>query len=387
MNGRVVSLDVFRGAAVALMILVNSPGSWKHLYPPLAHAEWHGCTPTDLVFPFFLFAVGNALALTAPMRLQAGAGVYAAQVLRRTAIVFGIGLALNAAPFVRWNEAGELVLRHWETLRVMGVLQRIALAWGVAAAIVGLWGTRGARWAAALLLVGYWVLCVVAAAPGADPYSLEGWFGTALDRALLGPAHLYKGEGVPFDPEGLASTLPAVAQVLLGYLVADALRAAGAPDARAVVRLFVAGTLLLAAAYAWQLVMPLNKKIWTSSYVLLTTGCALLLLALLVQKVEIDGVRGAWTRALEAFGKNALVVFVASGFVPRVLALVRWPDGLDERGLPRHITPLPWLYRTVFEPLTPYDPRLGSLLFAIANLAAYWALARWLDAKRIYIRV
>lgn len=385
MNGRVLSLDVFRGAAVALMILVNNPGSWKHLYPPLAHADWHGCTPTDLVFPFFLFAVGNALALTAPARQQAGA--YWGQVVRRTAIVFAIGLALNAAPFVRWNEAGELVPRSWETLRIMGVLQRIALTWGAAAVIVGLWGARGARWGAALLLVGYWIACVAAAAPGADPYSLEGWFGTALDRALLGPAHLYKGEGVPFDPEGLASTLPAVAQVLLGYLVADALRAAGPPDARAVVRLFVAGTLLLVLAYAWQLVMPLNKKIWTSSYVLLTTGMALLLLALLVQALEIDGRRNACTRALEAFGRNALVVFVASGFVPRVLALVRWRDGTDEQGLPRHITPLPWLYRTVFEPLTPFDPRLGSLLFALANLAAYWALARWLDARRIYIRV
>ena len=387
MRERFQSLDVLRGASVALMILVNNPGSWQHLYPPLAHAPWHGCTPTDLVFPFFLFAVGNALAFVMP-GLQAGpAAAFWRKVLQRTALIFGIGLLLNAAPFVRWDSAGELVARDWGQLRVMGVLQRIALAWGMAALIVWLAGARGALMTVVALLLGYWLACLGLGAAG-DPYSLAGWFGTGLDRAVLGAAHLYQGEGVPFDPEGLASTAPAVAQVLLGWWVGQRLQSAP-PTADSVARLFVLALLLGVAAYAWQLVMPLNKKIWTSSYVLLTTALATATLASLVWRLDLPmGQKrntGGWVRFCEVFGKNALFVFVMSGLVPRVLALLRWSDGVDGEGLPRFITPLPWIYRTLFADLGS-DPRLGSLMFAVANLAAYWALAAWLDRRRIYIR-
>lgn len=385
---RFTSLDVFRGAAVALMILVNNPGSWSHLYSPLAHASWHGCTPTDLVFPFFLFAVGNALAFVMPGLRAGPPAAFWAKVAKRTALIFGIGLLLNASPFLRWNEAGELALRNWETLRFMGVLQRIALAWGAAAVIVWLCGPRRALWVTAILLLGYWAACI-AFGSSTDPYSLAGFFGNGIDRALLGESHLYRGEGVPFDPEGLASTVPAVAQVLIGYFVGNWLRGAS-PDAERVLRLFVAAALLLVAAYAWQLVMPLNKKIWTSSYVLFTSGLALAVLALLMVAIDLkrDGrATPAWGRFFEVFGKNALFVFVMSGLVPRFLSLIRWSDGVDGDGKPRWLTPLPWLYRSVFAPLTPFDPRLGSLLFAVLNLAAYWALARWLDQRRIYIRV
>lgn len=384
MTQRLASLDVLRGAAVALMILVNNPGSWQHLYPPLAHAPWHGCTPTDLVFPFFLFAVGNALALVMPT-LQAGdAAAFWRKVARRTALIFIIGLALNASPFVRWSPEGELVLRQWETLRYMGVLQRIALAWGAAAIIVWAWGAKGAWRAAAALLVGYWLVAMFFGQAG-DSYSLQGWFGHVIDRALLGESHLYKGEGMPFDPEGLASTPGAVAQVLLGYLAGDRVRR-GSANADLVARLFVAAALALVVAYVWQLEFPLNKKIWTSSYVLHTTGLALATLALLVWRIEVQGRRGVWVRFFEVFGKNALFVFVLSGFVPRVLALARWSDGVDAEGKPRWMTPLPWVYRTLFADLGS-DPRLGSFLFSVANLALYWALAAWLDRRRIYIRV
>ena len=226
MTERFKSLDVFRGATVALMILVNNPGTWGAIYPPLAHAPWHGVTPTDLVFPFFLFAVGNALAFVMPGLLAGPSSAFWIKVVKRTLLIFLIGLFLNASPFVRWDNAtGELVLRQWETLRFMGVLQRIALCFGAAAVIVwvsfqfgGRRASSGPLLAAAALLLGYWLACIVWGAPG-DPYSLTGWFGTAIDTAVLGEAHLYKGEGVPFDPEGLASTLPAVAQVLLGWWV------------------------------------------------------------------------------------------------------------------------------------------------------------------------
>ncbi len=382
---RLRSLDVFRGATVALMILVNNPGSWGALYPPLAHAPWHGCTPTDLVFPFFLFAVGHALALVAP-GLQAR-GAFWPRVLKRTALIFAIGLLLNAAPFLRWNEQGELVLRSWDTLRLMGVLQRIALCFGAAAALVGLLGARRAVPAAAVLLLTYWALCEALGAPG-DVYSLPGWFGTAWDKALLGESHLYRGEGVPFDPEGLASTAPAVAQVLLGFWVGRGFNSRTL-DAAVVARLALWGTVLLAVGYAWQLGMPLNKKIWTSSYVLHTTGLAMLALALCVQLVDLRA-RPAelpgWARFFEVFGRNPLFVFVLSGLVPRFLSLLRWPVGTTAEGAPLWTSPLPWVYKTLFAQIGS-DPRLGSFLFACANLACYAALAFWLDRRRLYIRV
>ena len=388
MTSRLRSLDVFRGATVALMILVNNPGSWSHLYPPLAHAPWHGCTPTDLVFPFFLFAVGNALALVMPGLREAGAAVFWPRVLRRTALIFAIGLFLNAAPFVRWDASGELVLRSWDALRLMGVLQRIALCFGAAAVIVWLLPRRGALVAAAALLVGYALACLALGAPG-DPYSLQGWFGTAIDRALLGDAHLYRGEGVPFDPEGLASTLPAIAQVLLGWWVGDMMQR-GRADAALVARLFLWATLLLVAAYLWQLEMPLNKKIWTSSYVLHTTGLAMMALAALVHVIDLrarPAEQWGWASFFEVFGRNPLFVFVAAGFVPRVLALLRWQSGTAADGTPLWTSPLPWwVYQQLFAGLGS-DPRLGSFAFALANLSLYWLLAWVLHRRRIYIRV
>jgi predicted acyltransferase len=424
MSTRFKSLDVFRGATVALMILVNNPGTWSALYPPLAHAPWHGCTPTDLVFPFFLFAVGNALAFVMPGLLAGPAAAFWGKVVKRTLLIFAIGLFLNASPFVRWLDspglAPELVQRSWDSLRVMGVLQRIALCFGAAAVIVWLCGryTRypvvGPLWATAVLLVGYAVACKLWGAAG-DPYSLKGFFGTAVDVALLGSAHLYKGEGIPFDPEGLVSTVPAVAQVLLGWWVGQRVlasrAAAGRLDMDLVARLFLWATVLLLLAYVWQLDMPLNKKIWSPSYVLHTTGLAMMGLALMVYVLDIRlkpraaPNAGAVATSLhatvhatvhasasffEVFGKNPLFVFVLAGLVPRVLALLRWQTGVNAEGLPVWTSPLPWAYQTVFAPLGAVfttDPRLGSFLYACANLSIYWLLARWLDQRRIYIRV
>ena len=400
--GRVLALDVFRGATVALMILVNNPGSWSHVYPPLRHAEWHGLTPTDLVFPWFLFAVGTALALV--MRRGDAPARFWPRVARRTLLVFALGVALNASPFVRWSAAGELVWRSLEQLRVMGVLQRIALGFGGAALIVGLAAPapreRVALAAAALLLLGYWAACLAFGRAG-DPYSLEGWFGTALDRALLGPQHLYRGEGVPFDPEGLASTVPAVAQVLLGWWVGEAVarhrdaagtwhEAGAVHDGRALAAwLLVRALPLLALAWAWQLAMPLNKKIWTSSYVLATTGLAMLLLAALVLMFGLRAHVGAtprWARFLEVFGLNALAIYALSAFVPRLLALARWPQGDATQGRTAWTSPLPWLYERGFAGIAD-DQRLGSLLFALVQVGAYWMLAAWLARRQIVLRL
>ena len=391
-GARFRALDVFRGATVALMIGVNNPGSWSHLFSPLAHATWHGATPTDLVFPFFLFAVGNALAFVMPGFERGPPSAFWARLVKRTLLIFLLGLLLNAAPFVSWGPDGTLVPRTWENLRLMGVLQRIALAWCGAALVLRFAGMARALPAAAVLLLAYWGLCVALGAPG-DPYSLEGFFGTQLDRALLGPRHLYRGEGVPFDPEGLGSTLPAVAQVLLGAWVGDRLRRAP-PSFAQLADLFVAACAFGVLAYLWQLAMPINKKIWTSSYVLLTTGLAIATLGVLVRRLDLsaEALQGAaarplpgWARFCEAFGKNALFVYVMSGLVPRLDNLLRWQTHVDEQGKPRWLTPMGWLARAL-EPVAP-DPRVGSLLFALVNVAAYWALAAWLDRRRLYIKV
>ncbi|MBI5260077.1 MAG: DUF1624 domain-containing protein [Burkholderiales bacterium] len=376
MTTRFRSLDAFRGATVALMIVVNNPGSFRAVYPPLAHADWHGCTPTDLVFPFFLFAVGNALACSMPGLERLPAAELAGKLARRVALIFGLGLLLNAAPFVRWDAQGELAWRSLDTLRLMGVLQRIALAWGAAVLIVRATGQRGVLWWVAGLLLGYWAACV-GLGDAADPYSLQGWFGTALDRGLLGTSHLYRGEGVPFDPEGLASTAPAVAQVLLGYWVGERLLRQPL-DAQALRWLAGMALGLFAAAFAWQFVMPVNKKLWTSPYVLLSTAWALVLLAGLIFHVEGRGRDGVVLRAAELFGRHALPVYVASGLVPRCQALLRWHDGVNTTGSTRFTNPMDWAWHTVFEPLAA-DPRQGSLLFALANLAGYWLLALAID--------
>lgn len=384
MRPRFLSLDVFRGATVALMILVNNPGSWSHLYPPLAHATWHGWTPTDLVFPFFLFAVGNALAFVLP-GLEAGpSSALWGRILRRTALIFLVGLLLNYSPFVYWTKADDLAVKSLEHLRILGVLQRIALAYGAAAVIAHLAGRRGSFWAAALLLSAYWGACLAFGDP-ADPYSLEGFFGTGLDRALLGSAHLYHGEGVAFDPEGLASTIPAVAQVLIGYVAGETI-ARLQPSPELVSRLSVAAAGLLAGGYAWGLLMPINKKIWTSSYVLHTSGLALLTLAVLIYLLDLRQVRGAWVSFCTAFGRNPLFVFVLSGLVPRFAALIRWPAGTAADGSTLWESPLPWIQKHVFADIGP-DPRFGSLLYAIATVACYWLLAWWLDRRKIYLRL
>ena len=329
--------------------------------------------------------MGNALALVMPAQPDAA---FWRRVARRTALIFAIGLFLNASPFLRWSPEGALVLKDFGTLRTMGVLQRIALCFGAAACVVGLFGRRGALVAVAVLLLGSWAAYAGLGAPG-DPYSLSGWFGTALDRVLLGEAHLYRGEGRPFDPEGLASTPPAVAQVLLGWWVGQRVREGGGADAGFVRWLLWRGGALLAAAAVWSEVLPINKKIWTPSYVLLTTGLALLLLAALVQVVEVrrrPAEQWGWVRFGEVFGRNPLFIFVLSGFLPRVLALCRWPAASNVEGVAAWTSPLPWLYRNVFAGLGS-DPRLGSFLFAGATLAFYAALAFWLDRRRLYIRV
>ena len=391
MNQRFFALDVFRGATVALMILVNNPGSWAHIYPPLAHAPWHGCTPTDLVFPFFLFAVGNAMAFVMP-RLQAeGQAAFWKKVVKRSLLIFIIGLLLHWSPFVKWSN-DALVFKTFENLRIMGVLQRIAICYFFAAILIYYFKIRGSFVAAGILLLSYWLICLWLGASG-DPYSIQGWFGTSVDEWLLGANHMYKGEGTVFDPEGLASTAPAVAQVMLGYLAGQYILQKTAASNHAssqyyemLTGLFVAGTALTLTGYLWDMSFPINKKIWTSSYTAYTTGLAIITIALMIYFIELRKARGWLSSFFNVFGKNPLFIFVLSGLLPRTLALIRIPNGVNLEGLTKYLSPFGWYYEKVCK-LIPGIPENGSLFYAVSMIIFYWGICYWMDKKKIYVKV
>lgn len=388
---RYYSLDVFRGATVALMILVNNPGSWSHIFGPLKHAPWHGCTPTDLVFPFFLFAVGNAMAFVMPRLQEAGANTFWRKVLKRFLLIFLIGLFLNWSPFVKWTADNALVWKAWvdptnpeSGIRILGVLQRIAIAYLLAAVIVFYSKSTTAFFWSGVILLFYWWFVFAMGAHG-NPYSLEGFVGNAFDIKVLGVAHVYKGEGVPFDPEGLISTIPAVVQVVFGYLIGQYIQQKG-KNYEMLSNLLMAGIVMALAGLIWGTIFPINKKIWTSSYVLYTTGLATMTIGILIYLIEFKEMRGGWSRFFDVFGKNPLFIFVLSGFLPRVVGLLRWVDHADDNGKPVFISAFSWFYKYVCEPVSA-DPRIGSLLYALATITMYWFIAWWLDKKKIYVKV
>ena len=380
---RYYSLDVFRGATVALMILVNNPGSWGHIFSPLAHASWHGCTPTDLVFPFFLFAVGNAMSFVMPKLQQGNDSAFWGKVIQRTVMIFGIGLFLNWSPFVKFSE-DVLVWKPWENVRILGVLQRIALCYFFASVIIYYGKSRMALFIGMMILVIYWVLTFSLGVPG-HMYSLSGYFGNAFDQQILGLTHIYKGEGVPFDPEGLTSTLPAIVQVIFGYLVGEYIQLKG-KNFDMLAQLLLTGVVLVFVGYIWDFSFPINKKIWTSSYVFYTTGLAMITLGMFIYLLEFKEAKGRWSQFFDVFGKNPLFIFVLSGFLPRVLALLRWVDHVDEKGEKVYTSALPWFYEHVCKNIAT-DLRIGSLLYALCMIAFMGLLAYILDKKKIYIKV
>lgn len=380
---RYYSLDVFRGATVALMILVNNPGSWGYIFSPLEHASWHGCTPTDLVFPFFLFAVGNAMSFVMPKLTLGTTADFWKKVIKRTLLIFAIGLFLNWSPFVKWSE-GQLVFKTWENIRVLGVLQRIAICYFFASVIIYYGKSKISLFIGMMILVIYWILNILFGAQG-HPYSLTGFFGNAIDQALLGVSHIYKGEGVPFDPEGLVSTCPAIVQVILGFLVGEYIQAKG-KNFEMLAQILLTGVVLVLAGYIWDFSFPINKKIWTSSYVLYTTGLAMITLGMFIYLLEFKEAKGKWSHFFDVFGKNPLFIFVLSGFLPRVLALLRWTDHANDKGENVYTSTLPWFYEHVCKNLNS-DLRVGSFVYALCFITFMFLLAYILDKKKIYIKV
>jgi len=371
-NERLISLDVLRGLTVALMILVNNPGSWAHIYPPLRHAAWHGWTPTDLVFPFFLFVVGVAMSLSFARRLAGGAGrgQLVRKVVSRAVVIFGLGLLLNGFPYT-----------HLETLRVWGVLQRIAVCYLGAGLTVVLARQKWGRLAVLVgLLLAYELLMrlPLVAGWGQGSFALTDNFVRWVDLGWPGAGHIYQGEGVPFDPEGLVSSLTATAGVLAGFFVGEYLHQ-DRPLGQRLGRLLLVGVGLIAAGLLMGRWEPINKQLWTVSYTVLMTGWALVFLAGSGWVIDVRGWQ-RWFRPAIVFGSNALLAFVGSGLLARIQVLIRVPNRAG-----KEVALKAALYTDVWRPLA--GPLNGSLLYAVSTVLLWWFLLWLLHRKRIFIKI
>jgi predicted acyltransferase len=368
---RLISLDVFRGIAIAGMILVNMAGLAEQVYPPLLHADWNGCTPADLVFPFFLFIVGVAIAfsLSNTEENKPTPKVYW-RIVRRSLILFALGLFLNGF----WNY-------DWGTIRVMGVLQRISLAYLVAALIV-LKVPRKGQWAIAILfLIGYWLAMSFIPVPGygLGNLSREGNLGAYIDRLIIGTAHLYKGDNFNSqgDPEGLFSTIPAIVSVLFGYFTGDWLRQQPIKS-RTSLNLVLLSLSCMVTGQLWGFGFPINKKLWTSSYVVFTTGWALLLLAACYELIEVRKQR-RWGKPFEIIGLNAIFLFVASVLLIKIL--VKTHIGTGENAP----TTYTWIFEHLFVPWA--GAMNGSFLFALLTLAFWWVVGYGMYRRCWFVKV
>lgn len=307
MKQRLLSLDFFRGLTVAAMILVNNPGSWSYVYPPLEHSKWNGCTPTDLVFPFFLFMVGVSVTFALSSRREDTGGhtKLIIHIFRRAAILFGIGLAFRLIPSFDFHN-----------LRILGVLQRIAIVFLVISLLYLKTGAKTRIWLCFAFLIVYWLLMTVVPVPGYGPANLEPGTNLAawLDRTVMGERHLWR-QARTWDPEGILSTLPAVSTGLLGIMTGDWLRRKDKQDAEKVSWLFSAGFLSVLAGLIWDGFFPINKSLWTSSFVLYTGGLAAMGLALSYWFIDVQKYQRL-TPPFVAFGRNAITAYVLSGAIP-----------------------------------------------------------------------
>jgi predicted acyltransferase len=366
---RLVSLDVFRGITIAGMVLVNDPGSWENIYWPLEHAQWHGWTPTDLVFPFFLFIVGVAITLAFGSRVESGRSTrdLYLKVIKRTVIIFAIGLFLNAFPYFDFS-----------VLRIPGVLQRIAVCYFFASIIFLNTKIRTQVAITIALLLIYWLLVKLIAAPGfaAGDLTKEGSLPSFIDRVVFGQ-HVWAQAKI-YDPEGLLSTIPALATTLIGVLTGHWLRTKNSPYEKAA-GLFVAGAICVAVGWAWNAFFPINKALWTSSYVLFTGGLALQFVALCYWVIDIKGYR-RWAKPFEIFGVNAIALYVGAGIMADLLGVIK-VTGSDGTKIPLGS----WIYDNLFASWA--SPVNASLAFAIAFVLVWLGLMWILYKRKIFIKI
>jgi predicted acyltransferase len=365
-SGRLVSLDVFRGATIAGMMLVNNPGSWSHIYPPFEHAKWNGWTFTDLIFPFFLWIVGVAMTFSFSKRVEHGADreQLLLHALKRAAIIFAVGLFLNGFPY-------GLIFGHhfsWATIRIPGVLQRIAICYFIASVIVLyssiVWQVR---WTAILLVV-YWLLVKLVPVPGygagvLEPRGSLAWF---IDSNILS-GHTWSGAPVPgFDPEGILSTLPAIATTLFGILTGHFLRSERTPEEKTV-WMFIYANALLFAGLLMDNWLPINKNLWTSSYSVFMAGMALNIFALCYWLIDVKGYK-RWAKPFQIYGLNAITMFALAGLIGRLTSVIKvtGPEGTP-------ISFQSFYYNLLFVPVG--DPMVASFLHSIAFMLALYLIA------------
>jgi predicted acyltransferase len=367
-SDRLVSLDVFRGVTIAGMVLVNNPGTWSNIYWPLEHAEWNGWTPTDLVFPFFVFIVGVAIPLAFGRRMESGGSkrdLYL-KIIRRTLIIFALGIFLAGFPHF-----------HLSTIRIPGVLQRLAVCYLFASLIFLNTKVRTQIIVTLALLVAYCLLMTCLHAPGfaTGDLSKEGSLASFVDRVIFGP-HIWK-QGKVYDPEGLLSTIPAIATALFGVLTGQWLRT-NKSQYEKVTGLFVAGAGCVVIGWCWNPFFPINKALWTSPYVFFTAGLALQFLALCYWLIDIKKYQ-SWAKPFVVFGVNAIALYVGSGLMVRLMELIQLPWGNETISLQG------WIFEKLFLPLA--SPVNASLAYAIVFILVWLGLMWILYSRKIFIRV
>ena len=373
---RLLSLDVFRGITIMGMILVNNPGTWSAIYPPLEHAKWNGCTPTDLIFPFFLFIVGVAISYSLSKRKAQGGDMKSLylNIFRRTIILFGLGLILATFPF-------GLLFGHqlsFETIRIPGVLQRIAIVYMISSILFLSTNTKFQYWFTGSILVIYAMIMSFIPVPGIGHANFEPTTNLSawLDRLILG-SHIWSGSKF-WDPEGILSTLPAIGSAMLGIFTGNWLRSEKDQTTKTV-WLFVWGGILMVAGWIWDGWFPINKNLWTSSYVLYTAGLALNFLAFCYWFIDVKKITW-WIKPFQVYGMNAITVFFLSGIVGRIMYMVKWND-LNGNV----VTIKSYLFDNYF--LSWLEPINASLAWAIVYILFWLGLMWILYAKKIFIKV
>ena len=376
---RFLPLDVLRGMTICFMIIVNTPGG-SSSYWPLDHAAWNGFTPTDLVFPTFLFVVGNAMSFTMRRYEEMGNAAVLSKIFRRTLLIFLLGYLLYWFPFFHQTDSGSWAFNPISHTRILGVLQRIALCYGIASLMIHFLSKNSVIALSVVFLLGYWFLAWYFGQPGGvspssttGPFTLHGNADLRLDRLIMGDNHLYHGEGFPFDPEGILSTIPAIVNVVAGYYTGLFVQK-HVTEPKALWKMVGLGALFVILAWVWNPVFPVNKKIWTSSFVLNTVGIDLILLGFLIYVIDFLKIKG-WTGFFTTVGKNPLAIYMLSELLIEVLDMIPVGDSS------LHET----LYTRIFQNIG--SPQFGSLCFAVAYMLVCWSVGKVLEWRKVYIRV
>lgn len=384
---RLLALDILRGITIAGMILVNNPGSWGHIYAPLEHASWNGLTPTDLVFPFFMFIMGISTFFSLKKFNFELSGSCLWKIVRRTIVIFAIGIAIAwFGRFLRGLRSDDVTfweaVMNFDGIRILGVMPRLALSYGVGSILALVCGKKTLPWVVTALLVVYAILLLVG---NGFAFATDNIIAR-VDRAVLGEAHMYSdtidGLTLKFDPEGLLSTLPSIAHMLIGFLCGGLITSVKDNNLR-INKLFIVGTILTFAGFLLDYGMPINKKVWSPTFVLTTCGLAASFLGLLIWIIDIKGYK-KWCRFFESFGINPLFMYVFGAVLSIVMSHIRVSWSGVESGV---ISLKGWIYQAVLIPFAGDDATLASLYFALLFVISVWCVGYILYRNKIYIKI